>query len=72
MSFLFSAVFVCSHFGNSPFFLDKKSGKTWTSFSEDQLCAIVLDLHFAGTDTTANTVLSGLLYLMKYPHIQGK
>lgn len=32
----------------------------------------MLDLHFAGTDTTANTVLSGLLYLMKYPHIQGK
>lgn len=42
-----------------------------SSFSEDQLCAFLLDLHFAGTDTTANTILSALLYLMNYPQIQG-
>lgn len=52
------------------FSLDKKRGDAGY-FSEDQLCAVILDLHFAGTDTTANTLLSGLLYLMKYPHIQG-
>lgn len=51
------------------FSLNKKRDEAF--FSEDQLCAIILDLHFAGTDTTANTLLSGLLYLMKYPHIQG-
>lgn len=50
--------------------LNKKRGDE-AFFSEDQLCAIILDLHFAGTDTTANTLLSGLLYLMKYPHVQG-
>ncbi|KAF7660894.1 hypothetical protein LDENG_00273630, partial [Lucifuga dentata] len=41
-----------------------------SSFSEDQLSAIVLDLHFAGTDTTANTLLTALLYLMNHPQIQ--
>lgn len=58
-------------FVNALFFLNKKRGDSQSSLSEDQLCAVMLDLHFAGTDTTANTLLSGLLYLMKYPHIQG-
>lgn len=42
-----------------------------SSFSEDQLCAFLLDLHFAGTDTTANTILFALLYIMNYPQTQG-
>ncbi|XP_070762876.1 cytochrome P450 2F2-like isoform X2 [Enoplosus armatus] len=40
------------------------------SFSEEQLTMYALDLHFAGTDTTSNTLLTGFLYLMTYPHIQ--
>ncbi|XP_023121496.2 cytochrome P450 2F2-like [Amphiprion ocellaris] len=40
------------------------------SFSEDQLIMYALDLHFAGTDTTSNTLLTGFLYLMNHPHIQ--
>ena len=31
-----------------------------------------LDIHFAGTDTTSNTLLTGFLYLMTHPHIQGR
>ncbi|XP_026221102.1 cytochrome P450 2D15-like [Anabas testudineus] len=48
----------------------EKRGDDGSSFSEDQLCAFVLDLHAAGTDTTANTLLFAFLYLMNYPQIQ--
>ncbi|XP_047453415.1 cytochrome P450 2F2-like [Mugil cephalus] len=41
-----------------------------STFSEDQLIMYALDLHFAGTDTTSNTLLTGFLYLMSYPDIQ--
>ncbi|XP_047452532.1 cytochrome P450 2F2-like [Mugil cephalus] len=41
-----------------------------TTFSEDKLIGNVLDLYFAGTDTTSNTLLTAFLYLMNYPHIQ--
>ncbi|CAL8375417.1 unnamed protein product [Arctogadus glacialis] len=40
------------------------------SFSEDQLCSFAQDLHLAGTDTTSNTLLTGVLYMMAHPHIQ--
>uniref|UniRef100_A0A8C4ED41 Uncharacterized protein n=1 Tax=Dicentrarchus labrax TaxID=13489 RepID=A0A8C4ED41_DICLA len=38
----------------------------------DRLIMFVLDLHFPGTDTTSNTLLTGFLYLMTYPHIHGR
>ncbi|KAG7221405.1 hypothetical protein INR49_017281 [Caranx melampygus] len=41
-----------------------------SSFSEHQLIMYALDIHFAGTDTTSNTLLTGFLYLAAYPHIQ--
>uniref|UniRef100_A0A672YA51 Cytochrome P450, family 2, subfamily X, polypeptide 9 n=1 Tax=Sphaeramia orbicularis TaxID=375764 RepID=A0A672YA51_9TELE len=41
-----------------------------SSFSEEQLVMYALDLHFAGTDTTSNTLLTGFLYLMTHPQIQ--
>ncbi|XP_076589334.1 cytochrome P450 2D15-like [Chaetodon auriga] len=47
-----------------------KRGNDGSSFSEDQLCSYLMDLHFAGTDTTANTVLTAFLYLMNYPEAQ--
>ncbi|XP_067090106.1 cytochrome P450 2F2-like [Osmerus mordax] len=39
-------------------------------FNEDQLMMYVLDLHFAGTDTTSNTLLTAFLYLVAFPNIQ--
>uniref|UniRef100_A0AAQ6IA54 Cytochrome P450, family 2, subfamily X, polypeptide 9 n=1 Tax=Anabas testudineus TaxID=64144 RepID=A0AAQ6IA54_ANATE len=48
----------------------EKRGDDGSSFSEDQLGAFIMDLHAAGTDTTANTLLSFFLYLMNYPQIQ--
>ncbi|XP_061825834.1 cytochrome P450 2B4-like [Nerophis lumbriciformis] len=49
--------------------LEKKADDK-SSFSEDQLLMYALDLHFAGTDTTSNTLLTGFLYLTTHPHIQ--
>lgn len=55
----------------SPFCLSAKRRDEDSTFSEDQLCALILDLHFAGTDTSANTLLSAFLYLTNYPRTQG-
>ncbi|XP_042352815.1 cytochrome P450 2F2-like [Plectropomus leopardus] len=49
--------------------MDKRSGEDST-FSEQLLSIYALDLHFAGTDTTSNTLLFGFLYLMTHPHVQ--
>ncbi|XP_050955619.1 cytochrome P450 2F2-like isoform X2 [Labeo rohita] len=51
--------------------LDKR-GNDGSSFSEAQLILYVLDLHFAGTDTTSNTLLTAFLYLMTYPEVQAR
>ncbi|XP_063752809.1 cytochrome P450 2F2-like isoform X2 [Eleginops maclovinus] len=51
-------------------FKNVKKGDDTSSFSEDLMIMYTLDLHFAGTDTTSNTLLTGFLYLMTYPHIQ--
>ncbi|XP_041650585.1 cytochrome P450 2F2-like isoform X1 [Cheilinus undulatus] len=41
-----------------------------SSFTEDRMIMYALDLYFAGTDTTSNTLLTGFLYLSTHPHIQ--
>uniref|UniRef100_A0A668RTB6 Cytochrome P450, family 2, subfamily X, polypeptide 9 n=1 Tax=Oreochromis aureus TaxID=47969 RepID=A0A668RTB6_OREAU len=51
-------------------FKNAERGDDGSSFSEDRICLYALDLHFAGTDTTSNTLLTGFLYLMNYPHVQ--
>lgn len=33
---------------------------------------LLLDLHFAGTDTSSNSILTALLYLATHTHIQGE
>ncbi|NP_001013583.1 cytochrome P450 2X6 [Danio rerio] len=51
--------------------LDK--GKNCVStFSEDKLLMSIMDLHFAGTDTISNTLLTAFLYLMNHPEVQVK
>ncbi|XP_051978787.1 cytochrome P450 2F2-like isoform X1 [Xyrauchen texanus] len=49
--------------------LDKR-GNDGSTFAEAQLVLYVLDLHFAGTDTTSNTLLTAFLYLMTHPEVQ--
>lgn len=48
------------------------SGEEDNSFTEDYLFYIIGDLFIAGTDTTANSVLWFLLYMVTHPDIQGK
>uniref|UniRef100_A0A672YDF0 Cytochrome P450, family 2, subfamily X, polypeptide 9 n=1 Tax=Sphaeramia orbicularis TaxID=375764 RepID=A0A672YDF0_9TELE len=50
--------------------LEKVGTCDGSSFSEDNLYSLLLDFHFAGTDTTANTLLTCFLYLMSYPEVQ--
>ncbi|KAG7280127.1 hypothetical protein CRUP_003754, partial [Coryphaenoides rupestris] len=39
---------------------------------EERLVMLLLDLHFAATDTTANTILSGILYLATHRDVQDR
>ncbi|XP_060784430.1 cytochrome P450 2J3-like isoform X4 [Neoarius graeffei] len=48
--------------------LDKRDSES--TFSEEQLVAFVMNLHVAGTETTSNTLLTAILYLMVHPDIQ--
>ncbi|NWQ76950.1 CP2J2 protein, partial [Columbina picui] len=41
-------------------------------FQEENLVACVLDLLFAGTETTSTTIRWALLYMAMYPEIQGR
>ncbi|XP_053362025.1 cytochrome P450 2F2-like [Clarias gariepinus] len=50
--------------------LDKRDNES--TFSEEQLVTYILNLHIAGTETTSNTLLTGILYLMAHPDIQKK
>ncbi|KAK3564653.1 hypothetical protein QTP86_024522, partial [Hemibagrus guttatus] len=50
--------------------LDKRDSRS--TFSEYQLIVYIMNLHIAGTDTTSNTLLTAILYLMAHPDIQKK
>lgn len=47
------------------------SGIENSHFHDDNLLHSVINLFAAGNDTTANTLKWCLLYMAKYPHIQG-
>ncbi|KFO34697.1 Cytochrome P450 2J2 [Fukomys damarensis] len=46
--------------------------KTTSSFDEENLIFITLDLFFAGTETTSSVLRWGLLYMALYPEVQEK
>ncbi|XP_035516398.1 cytochrome P450 2U1 [Morone saxatilis] len=48
----------------------RDAGEEDSSFTEDYLFYIIGDLFIAGTDTTANSVLWFLLYMVSHPDIQ--
>lgn len=47
-----------------------RRGEDSAPFDEDNLLTMLLDLLFAGTDTTSNTIRAAVLYLMAYPDMQ--
>ncbi|KAE8300262.1 Cytochrome P450 2U1 [Larimichthys crocea] len=50
----------------------QSAGEEESSFTEDYLFYIIGDLFIAGTDTTTNSVLWILLYMVSHPDIQDK
>ncbi|XP_056379001.1 cytochrome P450 2C14-like isoform X2 [Hyla sarda] len=48
----------------------RSQNKEASTFDEDNLIAVVIDLFGAGTETTAIALLWGLLYMVAYPDIQ--
>ncbi|XP_062375522.1 cytochrome P450 2F2-like [Sardina pilchardus] len=50
----------------------EKKGDDRSSFEEARIIWNILDLHFAGTDTTSNTLLTAFLYLSTHTDIQDK
>ncbi|EDL30916.1 mCG15468 [Mus musculus] len=51
--------------------MSKYGDKTTTSFNEENLINSTLDLFFAGSETTTNTLRWALLYITTNPEVQG-
>ncbi|XP_078619737.1 cytochrome P450 2U1-like [Branchiostoma floridae x Branchiostoma japonicum] len=50
----------------------KRESDKNTTFTEEQLTMVVVDLFFAGTDTTSTTLRWAVLYMILHPDIQEK
>ncbi|XP_030046650.1 cytochrome P450 2U1-like [Microcaecilia unicolor] len=51
---------------------EEKRTNNKSSFNEDYLLFVLVDLFLAGTDTSTNTLLWSLLYMSLYPDVQEK
>lgn len=52
--------------------MDNNVATTTTSFTADQLLCACLDLFQAGTETTSNSLVFGLIYMLNYPRVAQK
>ncbi|KAJ6656390.1 hypothetical protein lerEdw1_003893, partial [Lerista edwardsae] len=52
--------------------LEKACGDPESSFNEQNLINVIVDLFGAGTETTASTLLWGLLLMVLHPEVQSK
>ncbi|XP_053109087.1 cytochrome P450 2D14-like isoform X2 [Hemicordylus capensis] len=52
--------------------IEKDKGNPETSFNEQNLINVICDLFLAGAETTSNTLLWGLFYMVLHPEIQQK
>lgn len=50
----------------------QESGITSTHFHDNNLSATVMNLIVAGSETTSTTLRWGLLFMAKFPQMQGK
>ncbi|KAJ8336617.1 hypothetical protein SKAU_G00378370 [Synaphobranchus kaupii] len=48
----------------------EKQGDSDICFDKSQMVVLLMDLLFAGSDTTSNTLRTALLYVMTHPHVQ--
>ncbi|XP_076009189.1 cytochrome P450 2J2-like isoform X2 [Genypterus blacodes] len=54
------------------FLIEERNRNHELGFNEGNLVLCCLDLFLAGSETTSKTLQWGLIYLIKYPHIQDK
>lgn len=52
--------------------MENSLGDDKTSFTADQLLCACLDLFQAGTETTSNSLVFGLIYMLNYPEVARK
>ncbi|XP_015669368.1 cytochrome P450 2G1-like isoform X7 [Protobothrops mucrosquamatus] len=52
--------------------MEKEKGNLSTEFNLKNLVLTTLNLFFAGTETVSSTLRYGLLFLMKYPEVEGR